>query len=92
MKQAAVDTSVMAVASVDKILERLVKCNLSLNTIRSGLSAFLEAKRSAFPRFFFLSDEEILDIVSNTRQPNGYVYSSPPAYTRIRNGAYYAAG
>lgn len=73
MKQAAVDRSVMAVANIDKILERLVKCNLSLNTIQIGLSAFLKAKRTAFPRFFFLSDKEILDIVSNTRHPSGYV-------------------
>lgn len=71
MKVASSNTSVLVVISIEKMLERLGKCNTLLNIIQKGLGTYLEMKRINFPRFFFLSNEEILDIISNTRDPAG---------------------
>lgn len=73
MKAASSNTSVLIVINIEKMLERLGKCKTLLNLIQNGLDSYLETKRLSFPRFFFLSNKEILSIISNTRDPSGYM-------------------
>ena len=51
----------------DKQLKTFQEGNKLLDLVQKGLSAYLESKRNVFTRFFFLSNDELLSILSQTK-------------------------
>ncbi|CCI45148.1 unnamed protein product [Albugo candida] len=58
---------VLAFCNNDKFLDRLIESNRFLDQVQKGLNDFLETKRAAFSRFYFLSNEELLSILSESK-------------------------
>ncbi|XP_062864847.1 dynein axonemal heavy chain 6 isoform X2 [Trichomycterus rosablanca] len=51
------------------LLEIFQNNNALLDEIQKCLEAYLESKRVIFPRFYFLSNDELLEILAQTRNP-----------------------
>lgn len=51
------------------LLEELKHASASLDKIQKCLNDYLEAKRKFFPRFYFLSNEDLLEIMGDSKKP-----------------------
>ena len=51
------------------ILEQLNGMNEKLEEIQKSLDMYLETKRQIFPRFYFLSNDDLLEILGQSKNP-----------------------
>ena len=69
MKAAAETPNVVECTNKPGLYEQLEKLQNMLTVCEKALQEYLETKRLAFPRFYFVSSSDLLDILSNGTQP-----------------------
>lgn len=68
MNQAHESPGILDNCSKDGLKESFVDANKNLELVQKGLKEYLEKKRSNFARFYFLSDDDLLEILSQTKE------------------------
>lgn len=58
--------NVVDACSMDNRLQVLANLSERLDSCQKSLSDYLDTKRSSFPRFFFISDDELLSVLGNS--------------------------
>lgn len=69
MSKLYANPDVLVYCDDEALLTKLQDCNQLLNKVQKRLSDYLDKKRAAFARFYFLANEELLQILSQTQDP-----------------------
>lgn len=73
MKRTHDSPNCLRVGTTPGLVEAFRKHNVSLDKIQKRLEDYLETKRAAFPRFYFLSNDELLAILAQAKNPAAVV-------------------
>jgi dynein heavy chain 2 len=67
MKAVELDSKVLALANHPEYKERLRNVLEQLERCQKALNEFLEQKRDRFPRFYFISDDDLLEVLGQSK-------------------------
>ena len=73
LKEAETTKNVLNSCNAEGLLGKLEDLEKRLDTCMKSLDEFLAAKQREFPRFYFVSDADLLDILSNGEKPRKVV-------------------
>ncbi|CAM4551630.1 unnamed protein product [Caretta caretta] len=78
------DPNALRATTTAGVLEMLQTSNAHLEKIQKSLEDYLEIKRMIFPRFYFLSNAELLDILAKSKNPEAVQPHLVKCFANIR--------
>lgn len=69
MKTIAENPKALDVVKIEGLNDSFRAAHAKLEEVQKGLNAYLDSKCAQFPRFYFLSPEELLEILAETKEP-----------------------
>ncbi|CAK0791281.1 unnamed protein product [Prorocentrum cordatum] len=83
LKQGSEMTICKEFCNQGNIFQRLEKAQTQLSMCEKALNEFMDGKRRAFPRFYFMSSADLLDVLSNGNSPAKVVPQFPKFFIAI---------
>ena len=84
MKEAIFIPNVVESCNVEGRYDRLEKMRELLQKCEKALADYLETKRIAFPRFYFVAASDLLDILSKGANPSSIMKHIPKCFDNVQ--------
>jgi dynein heavy chain, axonemal len=85
MKRGAEVKNILKFCTIDGMYKKLDKIQGELKICEKALNEYLDSKRKAFPRFYFVSVNDLLDILSNGNSPIKVNKHSPKIFQAVEH-------
>ncbi|CAI5714683.1 unnamed protein product [Hyaloperonospora brassicae] len=69
MKRVAHKPMILDVANIPNLYHSLERQQDMMGNVQRALGDYLERQRAAFPRFYFVGDEDLLEMIGNSKEP-----------------------
>lgn len=69
MKRVALKPAVMDLLQIDNLARQLERQDNSMTMIQKALGEYLEKQRQLFPRFYFVNNDDLVEIIGNSNEP-----------------------
>ncbi|CAI5743819.1 unnamed protein product [Peronospora destructor] len=69
MKRVAHKPLIVDVANIPNLYHSLERQQDMMGNVQRALGEYLERQRAAFPRFYFVGDEDLLEMIGNSKEP-----------------------
>jgi dynein heavy chain len=83
MKSGGEVKNILKFCTIEGMYKRLDKIQGELKVCEKALNEYLDSKRKAFPRFYFVSVNDLLDILSNGNSPMKVNKHSPKIFQAV---------
>ena len=84
LKEMLSNLNIIKATNRPKLLEKLEELQVQLNFCEKALADYLETKRLIYPRFYFISAADLLDILSNGQKTLIAINNSYSLFLRKR--------
>eukprot|EP01052_Picozoa_sp_SAG31_P049018 SAG31_NODE_10539_length_1127_cov_0.940661_1_plen_375_part_11 len=68
-REVAKNPKALAILEIDQVLDRLQNLQDMLQKIQKALGDYLEKQRQGFARFYFVGDEDLLELIGSSKDP-----------------------
>ncbi|KAH9120996.1 hypothetical protein AeMF1_007076, partial [Aphanomyces euteiches] len=69
MKRVSHKPLILEVVNIPNLYQSLERQQDMMGSIQRALGEYLERQRAAFPRFYFVGDEDLLEMIGNSKEP-----------------------
>lgn len=92
LKRIATKPSVMELLQIDNLSRQLERQDAGMIVIQKALGDYLEKQRQIFPRFYFVNNDDLVEIIGNVNEPGKIVPHLSKMFSAINSLEFHTDG